>query len=138
MTSNSLLKPTLIRTVFVSLEVIALTALSIYAFLTADTGIWGYWGNILAIFSMLSPIFVYVMHSAVFNTANLIFVLKNRQTPELIRKYRSRSKKYLIWGLITGGLYSGLLAPVFLLENIFLFKEYNRKSEEIERIYILP
>lgn len=123
-----LVKGTIIRTVFVSLEVIALTAISIYSFFAAADGIWGYWGSLAAIFLLLSPIFIYVIPSAIFNTFNLIIVIKNRHTPCSIIKYHKLSKAYFIWGIVTGALYGSLLVPIFLLENIFLFIGYRKAS----------
>ncbi len=132
MKENNLIKGTIIRTVFVGLEVIALVAISIYSFINAGTGIWGYWGSLMAIFGLLSPIFAYVIPSAVFNTFNLIVVMRNRHTPDSIKKYHKLSKAYLIWGIITGGLYGCTLIPVFLFENIFLFNGYKREIELIK------
>ena len=134
MKENNLAKGTIIRTVFVSLEVIALTAISVYSFFAAVDGIWGYWGSLVAMFSLLSPIFMYVIPSAIFNTFNLIIVIKNRHTPDSIIKYHKLSKAYLIWGIITGALYGSLLVPIFLLENIFLFNGYRMKLASMKNI----
>ena len=127
MKENTLVKGTIIRTVFVSLEVIALVSISIYSFFAAVDGIWGYWGSLAAIFSLLSPIFIYVIPSSIFNVFNLIIVIKNRHTSDSIIKYHKLSKTFLIWGIITGGLYGSLLVPIFLLENIFLFNAYRKE-----------
>ena len=127
MKENLLVKVSIIRTVFVSLEVIALVSISIYSFFAAVDGIWGYWGSLAAIFSLLSPIFIYVIPSAIFNTLNLIVVIKNLHSPDSIIKYHKLSKVFLIWGIITGALYGGLLVPIFLLENIFLFNGYRKE-----------
>lgn len=127
MKENRLVKVSIIRTVFVSLEVIALVSISIYSFFAAVDGIWGYWGSLADIFSLLSPIFIYVIPSAIFNTLNLIVVIKNLHSPDSIIKYHKLSKVFLIWGIITGALYGGLLVPIFLLENIFLFNGYRKE-----------
>ncbi|MBR6727728.1 MAG: hypothetical protein IKM08_06010 [Clostridia bacterium] len=137
MNRNDLIRGTIIRTVFVTLELIALVYLSVYSFLYADTGIYGYWGSLLAIFGMLSPIIVYVISSAVFNTANLIMVIKKRHTPESIKKYHKLSRVFLIWGIITGAIYGTVLIPIFLLENIFLLSEYRKETDRIRTEQIL-
>ena len=133
MKENNLVKYTSIRTVFVSLEVIALVSISIYAFFAAsEDNIWGYWGSLAAIFSLLSPIFIYVIPSAIFNTFNLFIVIKKRHTSDSIIKCYKWSKVFLIWGIITGALYGSLLVPIFLLENVFLFVEYKAELEKIK------
>ena len=48
-------------------------------------------------------------------------------------QYRKLSKRYLIWGIVTGGLYGGLFVPIFLLENIFLYSAYKTESELTQR-----
>lgn len=132
MKENNLVKGTIIRTVFVSLEVIALTAISIYSFFAAADGIWGYWGSLIAWFGLIGPIYIYVIPSAIFNTFNFIIVIKNRHTPDSIIKYHKLSKAYLIWGIITGALCGSLLVPIFLLENIFLFNGYRKELASIK------
>ena len=127
MKEDILKKGTVIRTAFVCLEVIALISISIYAFFAAtDDSAWGYWGSLAFIFALLTPIFIYVIPSAIFNTFNLIIVIKKRHTSESIIKYHKLSKVFLIWGVITGALYT-VLAPIFLLENIFLYTGYKRE-----------
>ncbi len=129
---NPLLKGTIIKTVFAGLEVIVLVAILIYSFLSAGEGIWGYWGSIIAIFSLLSPIYIYAIPNAIFTTYNLIIVTRNCHTPDSIKKYHKLSKRYLIWGVITGGLYGCLLVPIFLLENIFLYSAYRKELERTQ------
>ena len=124
MNENQLVKGTIARTFFVSIELLALIAISIITFSNDGTGVWGYWGNVAIVFGTLSPIIVYVVASAIFNAFNMRVVLKKRHTIETIKKYYKLSKIYLIWGIITGGLYGFLLVPIFLLENIFLFHGY--------------
>ena len=124
MNDNKLVKATITRTVFVSIELITLIVISIITFSNDGTSAWGYWGNVVIVFVTLSPIIVYVISSAIFNAFNMNVVLKKRHTSESIKKYYKLSKMYLVWGIVTGGLYGFLLVPIFLLENIFLFCGY--------------
>ena len=124
MSDNKLVKATIARTVFVSIELIALIIISIITLSNDGTSAWGYWGNVVIVLGMLSPIIVYVVASTIFNVFNMKIVLKKKHTIESIKKYYKLSKIYLIWGIVTGGLYGFLLVPFFLLENVFLFCEY--------------
>ena len=127
MRENQLLKGTIIRTIFVSVELVALVVISVITFSNDGTSAWGYWGAVAVVFITLSPIFVYVIASAVFNIFNLTMVIKNKHTANTIKKYHMLSKAYFIWGIIIGGLYGCLLVPIFLLENIFLFNAYKKE-----------
>lgn len=127
MKENNLLKGTIIKTVLASLEAIALVGILVYSFFAAGEGVWGYWGSIFAIISILSPIYIYAIPNTIFTIHNLLLVTKNHRTPESIQKYYKLSERYLIWGMITGGLYVCLLIPIFLLENIFLFIGYRKE-----------
>ena len=125
---NPLLKATIIKTILAYLEVITLIGILIYSFISAsEESIWGYWGSIISIISMLSPIYMYAIPNTIFTTNNLIIVTKNRHTPDSIKKYHKLSKRYFIWGVITGGLYGCLLIPIFLFENIFLCIAYGKE-----------
>ena len=132
MEHNYLKKGTIIRTVFVTLELIVLVIISIIAFSNDGASVWGYWGTVAAILITLSPIFIYVIASAVFNVCNLVIVLKKQHTAETVKKYCKTSKSYFVWGIVTGALYGGWLIPIFLLENIFLFKGYKKELERIK------
>ena len=132
MKDNHLLKGTIIRTLFVFVELVALIVISIITFSNDGTSAWGYWGAVAIVFITLSPIFIYVIASTVFNVFNLNIVIKNKHTPNTIRKYHRLSKVYFIWGMITGGLYGCLLVPIFLLENIFLFNAYKKELKNSE------
>ena len=129
MKKNPLLRGTIIKTVFAGLEIMVLVGILIYSFLSASDGIWGYWGSIIAFISMLSPIYIYAIPNTIFTTNNLIIVTKNRHTPDSIKKYHKLSKRYFIWGVITGGLYGCLLIPIFLFENIFLYIAYRKELD---------
>ena len=126
MRENQLLKGTIIRTIFVFVELIALIVISIITFSNDGTSAWGYWGAVAVVFITLSPIFIYVIASTVFNIFNLTMVIKNKHTTDTIKKYHRLSKAYFIWGIITGCLY-GFILPIFLLENIFLFNAYRKE-----------
>ena len=132
MKDNHLLKGTIIRTLFVFVELVALIVISIITFSNDGTSAWGYWGAVAIVFITLSPIFIYVIASTVFNVFNLTIVVKNKHTPDTIKKYHRLSKAYFIWGMITGGLYGCLLVPIFLLENIFLFNAYKKELKNSE------
>ena len=132
MRENQLLKGTIIRTIFVFVELVALAVISVITFSNDGASAWGYWGNVAIVFITLSPIFVYVIASAIFNFFNLIIVFKKHHTDESINKYYKMSKSYLIWGIVTGGLYGCLLIPIFLLENVFLFVAYKEELEKIK------
>ncbi len=129
--SHHLVKGTIIRSVFVAIELITLIVISILTFLNDGSSPWGYWGNVVVVFITLSPVFVYVIASTVFNIFNLIIVFRKKHTVESIIKYHKICKGYFIWGIITGGLYGYLLIPIFLLENIFLFNAYRKELELI-------
>lgn len=132
MENNQLLKGSIIKALFVCIELIALAVMSIICFFFNDgTGMWGYWGAIAIVYVTFSPIIIYVTASAIFSFRNLSIVLTKHHTAESIEKYHKLSRKYFIWGIITGGIYGSLLVPIFLLENIFLFKGY---TQELERI----
>ena len=133
MNDNKLVKATITRTVFVSIELIALIVISIITLSNDGTSAWGYWGNVVIVFGTLSPVIVYVIASAIFNVFNMSFVFKKRRTIESIKKRYKLSKIYLIWGIVTGGLYGFLLVPIFLLENIFLFCEYKKEIELVKQ-----
>ena len=127
---NPLLKATIVKTILAYLEVITLIGILIYSFISAsEESIWGYWGSIIATISMLSPIYIYAIPNTIFTTNNLIMVTKNRNTPDSIKKYHKLSKRYFIWGVITGGLYGCLLVPIFLFENIFLYIAYRKELD---------
>ena len=127
---NPLLKATIVKTILAYLEVITLIGILIYSFISAsEESIWGYWGSIIAIVSMLSPIYIYAIPNTIFTTNNLVIVAKNRHTPDSIKKYHKLSKRYFIWGVITGGLYGCLLIPIFLFENIFLYIAYRKELD---------
>ena len=130
MSNNQLVKGTIIRTIFVAIELISLVVISIITFSNDGTSPWGYWGNVAIVFVTLSPVFVYVIASTIFNIFNLIIVLNKRHTLESTKKYYKISKVYLIWGIITGALYGCLLIPIFLLENIFLLNGYRKSNGE--------
>ena len=133
MKHNPLLKGTIAKTVFAGLEVIVLLGISIYSFISAsEESIWGYWGSLAVIFGTLSPIFIYAIPNAVFTARNLTIVTRNGHTPDSIKKYHKLSKRYLIWGLITGGLYGSILVPIFLLENIFLYSAYAKELQQTQ------
>lgn len=134
MKENQLLKGTIIKTVFVFVELVALIIISIITFSNDGTGVWGYWGSVAIVFITLSPIFIYIIASAIFNVFNLNMVIKNKHTADSIKKYHKVSKVYFIWGIITGGLYGGLLVPIFLLENIFLFNGYRKEVEIVKNL----
>ena len=133
MNDNKLVKATITRTVFVSIELIALIVISIITLSNDGTSAWGYWGNVVIVFGTLSPVIVYVIASAIFNVFNMSVVFKKRHTIESIKKCYKLSKIYLIWGIVTGGLYGFLLVPIFLLENIFLFCEYKKELELVKQ-----
>lgn len=133
MNDHLLRKGTRIKTVFAGLEVMLLIGILLAAFSNDGEGIWGYWGSIAAIVCMLSPIFIYAIPNAVFTVRNLIMVTRDRHTPDSIMQYRKLSKRYLIWGIVTGGLYGGFFVPIFLLENIFLYSAYKTESELTQR-----
>jgi len=132
MRDNPWTKGTVIRTLFVALEIIALIVISIITFLNSGESEWGYWGAVAIVFITLSPIFVYVIASAVFNCFHLNMVLRQRHTDESIQKYCKISTAYLFWGIITGALYGAILIPIFLLENVFLFNEYKKELAKIK------
>ncbi len=127
MRHDQLVKETIIRSIFVAIELIALVVISIITFSNDGESPWGYWGAVAIVFITLSPIFVYVIASAFFNAFNFMAVFSKKHTVESIKKYYKISKAYLIWGIVTGGLYGGLLIPIFLLENIFLFNGYRKE-----------
>lgn len=133
MNDNKLVNATITRTVFVSIELIALIVISIITLSNDGTSAWGYWGNVVIVFGTLSPVIVYVIASAIFNVFNMSVVFKKRHTIESIKKSYKLSKIYLIWGIVTGGLYGFLLVPIFLLENIFLFCEYKKEIELVKQ-----
>ena len=133
MNDNKLVKATITRTVFVSIELIALIVISIITLSNDGTSAWGYWGNVVIVFGTLSPVIVYVIASAIFNVFNMSVVFRKRHTIESIKKCYKLSKIYLIWGIVTGGLYGFLLVPIFLLENIFLFCEYKKELELVKQ-----
>ncbi|MBQ3546479.1 MAG: hypothetical protein IJA34_16060, partial [Lachnospiraceae bacterium] len=130
---NKLVKATITRTVFVSIELIALIVISIITLSNDGTSAWGYWGNVVIVFGTLSPVIVYVIASAIFNVFNMSVVFKKRHTIESIKKCYKLSKIYLIWGIVTGGIYGFLLVPIFLLENIFLLCEYKKEIELVKQ-----
>ena len=132
MKDRQLLKGTMIRTIFVFVELVALIVISVITLSNDGTSAWGYWGAVAGVFITLSPIFVYVIASAVFNIFNLIMVIKNKHTANTIKKYHRLSKAYFIWGIITVGLYGSILVPIFLLENIFLFNAYKKELKNSE------
>ena len=111
---------------FVSIELIALIAISVITFSNDGTNLWGYWGSIAIVFGTLSPIIIYVIASAIFNVFNMVIVLKEKHTDETVAKYYKMSKVFLIWGIVTGALYAFIFVPIFLLENILLFLEYKK------------
>ncbi len=131
MKDKPLLKGTIIRTVFVALELVGLIVISIITFSNDGTSAWGYWGAVAVVFITLSPIIIYIIASTVFNFFNIKVVFGNQYTVKTLKKYHKLSKAYLIWGIITGGLYGCLLVPIFLLENIFLFNGYRKELERI-------
>ena len=133
MNDNKLVKATITRTVFVSIELIALIVISIITLSNDGTSAWGYWGNVVIVFGTLSPVIVYVIASAIFNVFNMSVVFKKRHTIESIKKCYKLSKIYLIWGIVTGGIYGFLLVPIFLLENIFLLCEYKKEIELVKQ-----
>lgn len=134
MIGKQLLNGTIIRTIFVSVELIALILISIITFSNDGTSAWGYWGTVVIVFGALSPIIGYVVASVVFNIFNMNVVLKKRCTIESIDKYHKLSKLFLTWGIITGVLYGFLLVPFFLLENIFLFNGYRKEVKRIKNM----
>ena len=132
MRENQLIKGTIIRTIFVFVELVALIVISVITFSNDGTSAWGYWGAVAVVFITLSPIFVYVIASAVFNIFNLAIVIKSKHNADTIKKYYGLSKAYFIWGIVTGGLYGCLLMPIFLLENVFLFNAYKKELKNSE------
>ena len=127
MKGRQLLKGTMIRTIFVFVELVALIVISVITFSNDGTSAWGYWGAVAVVFITLSPVFIYVIASTIFNIFNLAIVIKSKHNADTIKKYYGLSKAYFIWGIVTGGLYGCLLMPIFLLENIFLFNAYKKE-----------
>ncbi len=125
---------TIVRTVFVLVELVALIVCSIVTFSNDGTSEWGYWGAVAIVFITLSPIIVYVVAGAIFNVFNVKIVFKKRHTLESVKKYHKLTVAYLIWGIITGALYGFLLVPVFFLENIFLLNGYKKELERLKNI----
>ena len=125
MDSKPLLKGTILRTVVVSLEILALVLIALITVFHDTPNTSDYWFVLFMVFTVLSPIYVYVIGSAIFNTFNLVIVAKNCHTAESIKKYRTLSTVFLVWGIVTGGLYGAILIPIFLLESYCLFSEYN-------------
>ena len=134
MNSNQLLKGSIIRTIFVFVELVTLIVISIITFLNDGTSVWGYWGTVAAVFISFSPIFAYVIASTIFNVFNMKIVLGNRHTAESIKKYYELSRTYLAFGIVVGALYGFLLIPIFLLENIFLFNGYEKELKKIKNM----
>ena len=129
-----LMKGTIVRTVFVALELIALIVVAIVTFSNDGSSAWGYWGAVAVVFIILSPIYVYVIASAIFNAFNLNVVLKKCHTVESMRKYHNWSRVFLVWGFVTGVVYGCLLVPIFLLENLFLFLGYREEIANINHV----
>ena len=132
MRENQLLKGTIIRTIFVFVELVALIVISVITLSNDGTSAWGYWGAVAVVFITLSPVFIYVIASTVFNIFNLAIVIKSKHNADTIKKYYGLSKAYFIWGIVTGGLYGCLLMPIFLLENVFLFNAYKKELKNCE------
>jgi hypothetical protein len=131
MKASPLAKGTIIRTVVLTLELIALVMMATVTLTNDGESVWGYWGVVLIEFGVLSPVYVYVIASAVFNAFNFAIVFQKRHTVESIKKYYKISKVYLIWGCVTGALYGCLLVPIFLLENVFLYIAYEKELKQI-------
>ena len=132
MKDRQLLKGTMIRTIFVFVELVALIVISVITLSNDGTSAWGYWGAVAVVFITLSPVFIYVIASTIFNIFNLAIVIKSKHNADTIKKYYGLSKAYLIWGIVTGGLYGWLLVPIFLLENVFLFNAYKKELKNSE------
>ncbi len=134
MKDRQLLKGTMIRTIFVFVELVALIVISVITLSNDGTSAWGYWGAVAVVFITLSPVFIYVIASTIFNIFNLAIVIKSKHNEDTIKKYYGLSKAYFIWGIVTGGLYGCLLMPIFLLENVFLFNAYKKELKNSENI----
>lgn len=85
MKDSQIVKGTIIRTCFVVVELIALVVVSIITFSNDGTSAWGYWGSVGIVFGTLSPIFIYVIASAIFNVCNMFVVFKKRHTNDSIK-----------------------------------------------------
>ena len=131
MSSKQLVRGSIIKAIFGAVEFVALIGVSIITFSNSGADPWGYWGNVLIVFTMLSPIIIYVISSIIFNIFNMRIVMKKRHTPESIKKYKIISLVFFVWGIITGGLY-GAFVPVFILENIFLVIAYWNEAADIK------
>lgn len=129
MKSNPLRTGSLIKAILGAAEWILLIIAAVVTFSNDGSSPWGYWGSVFIVFATLSPILLYVIASTVFNVFNLRLVMKDRHTPSSIERYHRLSRILFIWGIVTGALYSALLVPIFLLENLFLFRAYRKEWE---------
>ena len=140
MKNDQLKKTAVVGSVFVVAELIVLAVITVITLSNDGTSAWGYWGAVAAVFVPLSPIYVYVIASVVFYARQLFFVWKKPHTPESLKQHYKTVRGYFIWGIVTGSLYGFILAPIFLLENIFLLIGYKKelaRSEE-DRAEPLP
>lgn len=124
MSDRQIVIGTIIRTFFVTIELIMLVILFITTFSIEGMSVQEHWVSIIVVLCMLSPLVIYVIASAIFNMFNMNVVLRKRHTNESIQKYYKLSKIYLTCGIIAAGLYGFLFVPFFLLENLFLVLGY--------------
>ncbi len=133
MNQNQLIKGTIIKAIFVSVELTALIAflLSIFSKPDNDTpGVWGgHWTSVGLVCLMVSPVIVYILINTVFCIFHMNIVLRNRHTDESIRRYHKWSKIVFIVGIVSFALYGGALAVIPLLDNLSLFRGYLRELE---------
>ena len=129
MNDARLKKGAVVKLVFASAETLLLLYGAFRSFSNDGTSNLGYWGVIAVEFTLLSPIIVYVSASLAFSVANLCAVCRCQYTKEELRRYYGWSKAFFIWGLVAGGAYG--IAPIFLLENIFLFRAYCQKVDAL-------
>ncbi len=132
MKHNPLRTGAIIRTAFVSLELLVGIVFSVLTFGNSGAEPWGYWGNVFAVYVMLSPFLLYVIASAIFNAFNMAIIFQNRHTPKSIQKYYKRTLIFLVWGTVTGTIYGFVFVPIFVLENVFLFFGYGKEREKLQ------
>ena len=125
MKNRQLVRGTVIKTAFTSIELIVLVIMSVIAFTNDGKGVWGYWGSIIVIFAISAPVIVYTFASMIFNVFNIYYVFGDHHTIRSLEKYHKISSVYFTVGIMIGALYGFILLPIFWLENMFLLDAYS-------------
>ena len=128
MKNSSLLSASIVKTIFVSFELLALIAFCVIYFQNDRSPWFRGWGLVLGL--LMAPMAIYIIANTIFNACNLHTVIRRRHTAKSIQRYYEWTKVFLISSIIVSIPCVLFPLPILLFENILLFVAYNKEQDE--------